>query len=91
MDNENSEFLEDSQQEESTNENSVEDIQPIDYYDDRILSNMNIIISNQNIIIKNQENIISQNTKNNLFCGSILFVFCFFIIYYFIRNMISVK
>lgn len=91
MENENIEVVEELQQNEDINKNVVEDIQPLDYYDDRILSNMNIIINNQQIIIDNQESIISQNKTSNLFSGSILFIVCVFLIYYFIRNMIIIR
>lgn len=76
------------------NDEQIDDIQSNDYYDyyyEKFLINMDNIITNQNTIMNNQETVISQNETNNLFICSVLFVFCIFIIYYLVRNMIIIK
>ena len=80
--------------EEENDEQLIENIQANDYYDsyyEKVLKNMDNIITGQNTVILNQETIISQYKTNNLFISSILFVFCVFLIYYLVRNMIIVR
>ena len=91
MDNNINEDVNDLQQNQNENIDILDEVQPLDYYDryyEQVLSNMNFIIEKQDTIISNQE-ICIKNYEDNLTLSScMLFVFCVFLIYFLMRNMI---